>query len=124
MENLGNDDTDTLERASSLEQDLDDDIAIPVRMQAVSVQTSEYFPSASINISVRREKSIQTLKDDQEKSVQTAVESQSILKSGCVDVAVQTVGEEVNWQDPELEDIATQIQVRRYRYVDMCRYRH
>ena len=81
----------------------------------MSVQTSEYFPSASINVSVRREKSIQTLREDQEKSVQTAVESQSI-KSGCVDVAVQTVGEEVNWQDPELEEIATQIQAR-YRYI-------
>ena len=114
MENLGNDDTDTLERASSLEQDLDDDVAIPVRTQAVSVQTSEYFPSASINVSVRREQSIQTLREDQEKSVQTAMESQN--KSGCVDVAVQTVGEEVNWQDPELEEIATQIQAN-YRYI-------
>ena len=82
----------------------------------MSVQTS--FPSTSINISVRREKSIQTLRGDQEKSVQTAMESQNI-KSGCADASVQTVGEEVNWQDPELEEIATQIQARytyRYRY--------
>ena len=78
----------------------------------MSVQTSEYFPSTSINVSVRREQSIQTLREDQEKSVQTAVERQSIIRSGCADASVQTVGEEVNWQDPELEEIATQIQAR------------
>lgn len=96
-------DNDTLDKASSLDKDLEYEESPRTKTHTASVQTSAHV--SVIDKSRLREKSVQTAKHEHERASQTMVEEVPQIKAeGNKDPC------EIDWDDVSCDDEATQIQ--------------